>query len=191
LHESVDNVTRRIGETIRAHRLARNLSGGELARAAGLSKSALTRIEAAGGNPSVETLWRLARALGLPLGALLGEPARPRVRLIPARDGEPLRADDGMSAWLLHAEGRSHRAEVFELELPAGSVRHGEPHLPGTEELLVCTEGRIEAGPVDDTRELGVGDAIVFQCDTAHRYRPLDGAPARALNWMLYTGTPA
>lgn len=182
-------MTRRIGETIRGHRRARGLSVGELARAAELSKSALARIEASGGNPSVETLWRLSRALGLPLGALLAEPPRPRVRVARAREDDPLRSVDGMSVWLLHAEGRAHRAEVYELELPAGVTRHGEPHLPGTDELLFCVAGRLRAGPVGGEQDLEAGDAVIFQADTAHVYEPIEGV-ARALNWVLYPVTP-
>ncbi len=188
--ESIGHLTRRIGEVVRAHRVSRGLSLGELARAAGLSKSALARIEAQGGNPSVETLWRLARALELPLGALLGEPARPRVRVVRARAGEPLRSADGMAAWMVHAEGRAHRAEVFELELPPGVAHPGEPHLPGTEELVLCVAGSLRVGPLGVEQDLEPGDAAVFQADAAHEYAARGTeATVRALCWMLYPGS--
>jgi transcriptional regulator with XRE-family HTH domain len=185
LHESVDTVTRRIGEVIRAHRLSRSLSLGELAEQAGLSKSALARLEAAGGNPSVDTLFRLSRALRLPLGALLGEPPAPRVHVVRARASESIDGEDGLRGWLLHAEGRAHRAELIEIELPAGLDRVSEPHLPGTEELVLAVSGVIVTGPQDDPQRLEPGDAVVFQADTAHVYRAPDG-PARGVNWIIY-----
>jgi transcriptional regulator with XRE-family HTH domain len=186
LHESVDSVTRRIGEVLRAHRVERGLSLGELSWRAGLSKSALARLESQGGNPSVETLWRLARALGLPLGSLLSEPPLPRVRLMRARAGDRISAEDGMGAWILHTEGRAHRAELFELELPAGLVHRSEPHLPRTEELVVCTAGVLRAGPQGEEQELAPGDAATFEADCAHTYAAVGDEVARGLNWVLY-----
>src|SRR5229473_8657229 len=62
-----------LGRSIRAHREAARLSLGTLAAKSGVSKANLSTIEAGAGNPSLETLWRLAGALGLSLGVLLGE----------------------------------------------------------------------------------------------------------------------
>src|SRR5690606_19805510 len=106
-----------IGRAVRALRTARSLSLGDLAREAGLSRTILSRIEGGAGNPSIETLWRVARALNVPLGALLGDEQAPRIRAIPARSGKALGADSGMRAWLVHAEGREHRSELFDLDL--------------------------------------------------------------------------
>jgi transcriptional regulator with XRE-family HTH domain len=180
----LDVLTRRLGRIIRAHRSERGLSLGALAREAGLSKSSLARIEADGGNPSVETLWRLSRALGLPLGDLLEDTAAPRVRSIPARSATAMEADSGMTGWLVHSEGRPRRTELFELHFPSPIDHEGTPHLPGTEELVVCTAGRMAVGPVGDEVELAAGDAVVFEADVAHRYRALE--PARAYDWILY-----
>jgi transcriptional regulator with XRE-family HTH domain len=181
---SIDALTRRVGDVVRAERLARGMSLGELARASSLSKSLLARLESHGGNPSLDTLWRLSRALALPLGALLDEPAGPNVRQIPARSGRSLRSDDGMHAWLLHAEGRSHRSELIEIDLPAGLDRHSDAHMPGTEELVLCLDGRAVVGPVGHEVELTEGVAVVFGAATPHRYASAAGA--RLLNWLIY-----
>ena len=55
------------GSLIRASRLRRGISQAELARRAGTSQSAVARIEAGRTSPTVETLERLAAALGLQL----------------------------------------------------------------------------------------------------------------------------
>src|SRR3954447_21245457 len=130
-----------IGAAMHTHRAERGMSLAELSRASGLSRTILARIESGAGNPSIETLWRVSRALGVPLGALLVEDQGPRVRLIPAREGEPLQADSGMRMWLLHAEKRERRSEMWEMVLEKGVVQETEAHLPGTEELLVCITG--------------------------------------------------
>jgi transcriptional regulator with XRE-family HTH domain len=174
----------RVGRVIRAHRAAQGRSLGDLARASGLSKTILARIEAGDGNPSLETLWRVSRALRVPLGELLGEDEDPRVRVIRHGAGEELHADSGMSARLLHADGRERRTEVFELRFDAGVEQRAEPHIPGTEELVVCTRGRMVVGPLGEEAELDAGDAVWFAADVAHRYAGL--RDAEALCWMLY-----
>src|SRR4051794_37636413 len=160
----------RIGAAVRELRLAQRWSLGDLGRAAGLSKTILARIERGDGNPSVETLWRVSRALRLPLGALLTPSAQPRTRVIPARSGEALRSASGMAAWLLHAEGREHRSEIFDIELPKGIDQRSEPHLAGTEELILCVKGRVSAGPYGEEADLGPGDAVWFHADVPHHY---------------------
>ena len=182
--EGLEALADRIGRVIRTHRGAQGMSLGDLARASGLSKTILARIEAGAGNPSVETLWRVSRALRIPLGSLLAEDQAPRVRAIPHGSGEELHADSGMTAWLLHADGREHRSEVFELAFAAGVEQRSEPHLPGVEELIVCVSGRMRAGPMGDQVALGRGDAVWFAADVAHAYAGL--RDARALCWMLY-----
>src|SRR5215218_6297941 len=79
LDDDLDALADRIGSAVRELRLAQRWSLGDLARASGLSKTILARIERGDGNPSVETLWRVSRALGVPLGAVLtGDPGPPR-----------------------------------------------------------------------------------------------------------------
>ncbi len=179
-------VARNIARVARTRRAAQNLSLGDLARASGLSKTILARIERGEGNPSVETLWRLSRALRVPLGELIAEDAG-SVQHIAHRSGEPLRADSGMRAWLVYADGRERRSELFELDLPSGVEQRSEPHLPGTEELVVCQRGRVLAGPLGDEAELGPGDAVRFAADAPHRYAGLEDG--RALCWMSYAGS--
>jgi transcriptional regulator with XRE-family HTH domain len=173
-----------IGRAVRGLRVAQSRSLGDLARDSGLSRTILSRIEHGGGNPSIETLWRIARALGVPLGALLGDEQTPRVRAIPARSRKALQADSGMRAWLVHAEGREHRSELFDLDLPAGVEQRTDAHIPGTEELIVCVSGRVLVGPLGEEIELAPGDSVWFAGDRAHRYLAL--RDTHALCWMLY-----
>jgi transcriptional regulator with XRE-family HTH domain len=182
----LDSLTARIARVVREQRYVSGATLAEVATAAGLSKAILSRIENGHGNPSIETLFRIARALQLPLSALLAEDQSPRSRMIPARSGPELHADSGMTAWLVHAQARGHHAEVYELVLPAGIDQRTAGHLPGTEELLICLTGRLRAGPLGEEVELAAGDAAWFAADEEHHYVALRAA--RALNWIV---TPA
>jgi XRE family transcriptional regulator, regulator of sulfur utilization len=189
--QDLELLAQRVGRVVRARRAASGRSLGELGRASGLSKTILARIERGEGNPSMETLWRISKALDLPLGALLAEDRAPRVRRIPSRSGELLEAEAGTAGWLVHAEARERRCELYDLDLPAGREHRSEPHLPGTEETVTCVRGRMRVGPAGEEVELEPGDAAWFSADVPHGYVGL--TDARALCLMLYppAGPPA
>jgi XRE family transcriptional regulator, regulator of sulfur utilization len=186
---SLEDVATRIARTLRAHRRARALSIGELAKRAGLSKTLVSRLEAGNGNPSVETLWRLANALDVPLGMLIESEEPPRTRMIGADEGPIVVSDGGFLGRLILAEGRDHRTEVYELRIAAGVDYRSDAHAPGTEELIVCVEGAVEVGPVGQEVTLAPGESLWFPADLPHRYRA-DGE-SRALNVMSYPPTAA
>lgn len=160
------------------------MSLGALAQRSGLSKTILARIEAGQGNPALETLWRVAGALDVPLGSLLGEGEPPRTRLIRAGEGERIHSEAGFLARLVLAEGRAHRTEIYEFELASGVDYRSMPHAPGTEELVLCLSGRMRVGPVGDDAELGPLDALWFPADLPHHYAA--GDPGLGLNVMSY-----
>ncbi|MCU1365334.1 MAG: helix-turn-helix protein [Ilumatobacteraceae bacterium] len=160
-----------LGRAVRTARLERGLSLGDVAERAGLSKSILSRLERGSGNPSIETLWRIAQALDVPLGSLLESDSQPRVRRIASRTGQTLRGHSGLAAWLVHADARGHRTELFEIDLPANSTHDAAPHLPGTEEVVMCARGSAVVGPIAEEVSLKAGDAAWFEADGAHVYR--------------------
>lgn len=184
MDSSLDDLTRRVGRAVREQRAARGASLGDLSRASGLSKTILARIERGEGNPSMETLWRLSRALDLPLSTLLAPPDEPRVRVLRAGEGEEMVAESGLVGRLLHGEPHAHRSEMFALALPAATDHLVPGHLPGTRELVVCTRGRMTTGPAGEEVELRAGDAAWFAADGEHRYASTRGAAA--LNWIVY-----
>src|SRR5215218_7602809 len=75
-----------IAFSLRRERSRAGLSLSELAKRAGVAKSTLSQLEAASGNPSMETLWALGVALGVPFSALV-EPPAPAVQVIRAGQG--------------------------------------------------------------------------------------------------------
>jgi hypothetical protein len=136
----------------------------------------------------METLWRVSKALGLPLGALIEPEAGPGTRVVRARSGEQVREPSGLASWLVAVDGRPHRGELHEIELPAGLDQRRDPHLPGTEELILCVSGRVRVGPLGGEAELGPGDAVTFAGDTAHRYVGIEDAVC--LCWLRYRTAP-
>jgi len=68
-----EEVVRNLGPRMRALRRQRGLSQARLAEMAGLSPSAVSQMESGAIMPSLSVLLRLARALGIGAGALLGD----------------------------------------------------------------------------------------------------------------------
>lgn len=176
----------RVGRLIHGHRVAQGLSVAELAARSELSRTILARIERGEGNPSIGTLWRISQALRLPLGELLVDAPAPRTRVVRAGEGETMEDPSGLAGRLLHAEARERRTELYALELPRGAVRDSPAHLPGVEELVVVTAGRLRAGPQDAPESLGAGDALWYAADVPHAYAAEGRAACRFLNWLSY-----
>jgi transcriptional regulator with XRE-family HTH domain len=176
---------RHLADALRRHRETRRLSLGDLSRMTGLSKTSLSRLETAEGNPSLETLWRVGRALGLSVGQLLEADEPDFARVLHAGEGPVVESSFGMRGRLLDTDRGRHRTEVFELALPAGARFQGDPHGVGTRELVYCAEGCVSCGPVAQPLELGAGDTAYFDGGVAHIYAA-GPAGGRALLVMSY-----
>jgi transcriptional regulator with XRE-family HTH domain len=176
--DDLSEVSTRVAREIRAHREARGLSLSATATRAGLSKTILATIESGAGNPSLETLWRIAGALDITVGTLLAEDEPLRTRLILRGHGEWLAFESGMRGRLIHVDGRDRRLETLEMRLEAGKHYRSAAHASGTEELVICLTGALVVGPEGHEEHLAEGDALQFAADVAHSYRSDDGCLA-------------
>lgn len=168
--DSISLLSRRLAHALLHHRQTHNQSLGDLSRAAGLSKTSLMRLEAAEGNPSLETLWRLGRAMGLSVGQLLEASEPAPTRLLKKGEGPVVESSFGMRGRLLHTDAGELRTEVFELILPPAASFRGEPHATGSRELVHCVNGTVVCGPDDDLLTLSVGDTAYFDGSLPHTY---------------------
>lgn len=163
----------RVASSVREFRARSGRSLADVATEAGIGKSTLHAIEAGDANPGIETLWALARALGVPFGALLDAPSPP-VRVVRAGQGPQVRSEAStMRAHLLASTGHGARAELYHLKLQPGPVREAEQHTAGTVEHVLVTAGRLRVGPSDATVDLDTGDLVTFPGDVGHRYEAL------------------
>lgn len=158
-----------VGGNLRRLRAAAGISLADLAEAGGIAKTTLHGIEQGHGNPTLSTLWALAAALRVPLGELLEPPAAP-VEVVRADDERPEARGDAVGARLLHRIRLRGTVEVYALDV-APAVQRSAAHLPGVEECLVLTRGRVTTGPEESPAELGEGDSIRFDAARPHVYR--------------------
>ncbi|MFC8450840.1 helix-turn-helix domain-containing protein [Kitasatospora sp. NPDC057223] len=162
-----------IAVSIRRERERTGMSMTELAKRAGIAKSTLSQLESGAGNPSVETLWALGVALGVPFSRLV-DPPRANVRVIRAGEGPVTRSEHAdYSATLLASCPPNARRDIYRIEAEPGDARTSDPHMPGTTEHLLLSTGRALVGPAEDPVELAPGDYIAYPGDAPHIFRAL------------------
>ncbi|KOV70759.1 helix-turn-helix domain-containing protein [Streptomyces sp. MMG1121] len=162
-----------IAASLKRERARTGLSLSELAKRAGVAKSTLSQLEAGGGNPSVETIWALGVALGVPFSVLV-EPPTPAVQVIRAGQGPGVASEQAsFVGTLLSASPPGARRDIYRIRAEPGSARAAEPHIPGTVEHLIVGTGRVKAGPAGEEAELDPGDYMTYRGDVAHSYEAL------------------
>jgi transcriptional regulator with XRE-family HTH domain len=178
-----------VGQNLRRLRGERGLSLEGLAKISGVSRAMLGQIELGHSAPTINVLWKIARALELPFSALLASsPTTSGPRVLEAKRTKRLTSHDGnFSSRALFPMDEARRVEFYELELKHRGSEDAEPHAPGTRENLVVAEGRVEIGVDDQRHLLGPGDAIVFDADVPHQYKNVGEGDARLYLVMSYT----
>ena len=151
----------------------------ELARRSGVARNTITALERGDGNPTLDTLYALADALGVPLAALL-EPAPASVVV---RAGEGTHVEG--AALDAHLIDRFERpgvfGELYAIRFHVGEVRSAPPHPFGVEERLHLHAGRVRVGPADAVVELGPGDYASYSGSVPHVYEALEEASGTLL----------
>jgi 2-keto-3-deoxy-L-rhamnonate aldolase RhmA/transcriptional regulator with XRE-family HTH domain len=177
------------GSKLQEWRLRRGMSVSAVARAANVSKSTVSQLERHNGNPSLDTLWALARALNIPLGFLFdadeGEEAFNVVRGDESSGvtlEEPNYEARLMAGWQMNGQ-----VEIYVTRMAEGVRRNSEPHGPGVIEHFLAMEGQIDVGTAHDTARLNPGDMLTFSADRPHHYQAI-GGPARGLSVQHYPG---
>jgi len=161
-----------VGANLRRLRSQRNLSLERLAKASGVSRAMLGQIELHQSTPTINVLWKIARALNVPFSALMSRPSASHTKVLPSGQAKVLRSSDGsFSSRALFPFDEPHAAEFYELRLAPESSEKAESHPPGTVENLVVTAGSLEMHVAGESHTLRPGDAIRFEADVPHEYR--------------------
>jgi transcriptional regulator with XRE-family HTH domain len=175
-----------VADGVRDQRAARGLTLDQLAKRAGLSTAHLSRIESGDRQPSLGALISLSRALGVSVGALLGEGAE-GPGLAVYGDEQPSHAVNGLT--VTSAGGFPGSSVIEALRVTIDPQR--EPPTPARhrgEEWIYVLRGclRLEYG--DEVHVLAPGSTVHFDADRPHRL----GAEQVATEVLLVTAdTPS
>ncbi|MGH3239648.1 MAG: helix-turn-helix domain-containing protein [Spirillospora sp.] len=178
--ESVRDV---LAGNLRRARRERGLSLSELSRRSKIGKATLSQLEAGAGNPTIETVFSLSRALEVAISDLLDhrEPAGPTV--VRAAEVEVLRGEGVDLRPLRGIESGGAIFEVYDQRVRAGSSQESLGH--GGTEHTVVQAGRLGVRVDGRDVELGPGDYVGFDARLPHTYTALDG-PVRSVLLLQY-----
>ncbi|WP_194304065.1 helix-turn-helix domain-containing protein [Chthonobacter albigriseus] len=179
-----------IGAKIRQERKRLDITGAELAAAAEISPSMLSKIENGQISPSLSTLNMVARALNQPISALFtGYEERRDCSFVKANQGVSIErrgTKAGHHYQLLgHSLGEGIVVEPFLITLteeakPYASFRHSGV------ELIYMLTGKVAYRHADRTYPLEPGDTLFFDAEAPHGPEELIELPMTYLSIIIY-----
>jgi transcriptional regulator with XRE-family HTH domain len=184
--EPVD-LTPVVSANVKRIRRAKGISLASLARASGVSRAMLNQVEHGKSTPSINTLWRIARAFGIPFSTILSDSQEGTLAVTRAASSKVLSSRDGsFHSRPLLPSGALTAVGFYEIHLKPHSVERVEPRPLGSRESLVVANGSLTVVVGGRRETLTSGDSILFAADSFHEYWNEGDEPARAYLVMVY-----
>ena len=156
-----------LGKNINYHRNMKKMSLDMLSKRSGVSKSMLSQIEQDKTNPTIVTVWKIARALNLNVQDLM-ESSNDSIELVRFRDLPFIHSADKLCE--IRIDSPVHMADNLELyhyTLKPGGKHISKPHYP-SEEFLTVIEGKVKVSSGDSHVTLFEGDTCRYRGDSEH-----------------------
>jgi len=192
---SIESLDRHIGLRVREYRQRNQLTIADVAQLAELSAGMLSKIENGQATASLDSLVRIANALGVPVGALFKHYGAPggAARLVKAGEGMQVvrrGTSKGHTYHLLsYDQGPRKRFEPFLISMDDASEVFPTFEHAGVE-FIHMLEGRLEYRHGDATYLLEPGDSLTFDGKVPHGPERILDVPIRFLTVIVYD-TPA
>ncbi|MGZ8218560.1 helix-turn-helix domain-containing protein [Methylomagnum sp.] len=181
--EDID-MARSIGRILRELRKERGLSLNELSLASGVSTSMLSQIENGRSTPTVAVLWKIAKALDVPLTHFLQTyESSARAVLLRGQETPVKITGAGLCSWrTLSPDAPNRRAEFYEIVLRGGGVEEVSPIEEGWVNLALVS-GEVVVSLDNRRYALRAGDALQFSANLPHAY--LNAGREEALMYLV------
>ncbi len=173
-----------IAHNLKKLREERNLSQGQLADMAGVSKVIISQIEKGDSNPTVNTIWKLTGALGLPYTSLL-EMEAARAEHLKKADVSEL-VEDKYHIFSYYPKNADRNFEIYQIEMEGGCNHSSIGHSSNSYEYVMLTEGRIIIRVNDIEYVLEEDDALYFDASVPHCYINEEAQTAKMLLIIQY-----
>ena len=189
------SLDRFVGTVIRELRLKHNLTIAEVAAQAGISRGMVSKIENGQVSTSLETLSKIAQALGVSLSHLF------RHYNMPAGGAQLVKNGAGMEVvrrgtrrghtyhLLAYDQGPRKVFEPFLITMDDASEVFPTFEHPGTE-FIFMLKGKIEYRHGQQTYVLEPGDSLTFRGDIPHGPEQLIELPIHFLSTIIYGAQP-
>ena len=172
--QEVSPLAQRIGDVIRRHRIAHNLTLAQLAEGAEMSAAMISRIENGYATSSFESVERLCKAVGITLGDLFTEVSAPhdsKAQLV--RKNEQMEVvrkgtrHGHVYRLLSYDKGPGKSFESFYITMDKDSDTYPRFRHPGTE-FIYMLRGAMDYRHGDDIYRINPGDTLTFSGQVVH-----------------------
>jgi transcriptional regulator with XRE-family HTH domain len=180
-----------LGSAIRELRLKHHLTISDVAQRTNISRGMLSKLENGQTSASLDTLSRLARALGVSMSSLF------RQYDVPEGSAQLVKSGEGMEVvrrgtkrghtyhLLAYDQGPTKLFEPFLISMDDESEVFPTFEHPGTEFIYVL-DGKLEYRHGTRTYMLDKGDSFTFRGDVPHGPERLLELPIRLLTMIVY-----
>jgi transcriptional regulator with XRE-family HTH domain len=186
----------RVGEKIKALREQKGLSLKDVADITGFSTALLSQIENHLVSPSLGTMTKLARALGVRVGNFLGETQgepftivrkdeRKNVSRFASKEGVKY----GYSYESLGFDKKDRHMEPFIVTLEPATVKTSKTSSHEGEEFIFVLEGEMEVILGNHTDVLSPGDSIYYDSTIPHRVQCHQDSETKILAVLFTAGS--
>lgn len=166
---------RNVGSKIRHLRKSNGLTLKQLARGCGLSANTISLVERSEVVPNVDTLCKIATALGVSPSSLFLEVCKPRVVLQRVNETGGKTNVAGQTLQILASAPQVTGCMQVTHTTPITESLSDRRH------SILCLCGQIELELDGQTYALNPGDSLAFNSDAFHRWRNADDATGIAV----------
>ncbi|MDO4553903.1 MAG: XRE family transcriptional regulator [Lachnospiraceae bacterium] len=174
-----------IAVNLKRLREERNLSLGQLAELAGVSKVMLSQLEKGTSNPTINTVWKITGALKLPYTSLLDLPESEVVH-VKKKDIHDLE-EDKYHIFSYYAKDANRPFELYQIEMDTGCIHESIGHSSDSSEYIMVIDGKMELEVNGKTYVLEPDDGFCFEAATPHIYRNISDKKVKLFLMIYYT----
>lgn len=171
-----------IGANLQRIRKEQDLTLDALAERSGVSKAMLSQIESDKVNPTVLTIWKIARGLEVELDAILKGGWEPARKFTSTHGGDVVTldtSDNGPHIKVFSPLSMAEDLEIYQLTFDPDTALVSGPHPPRSEEFITVLSGSVTITAGEKYAELTAGDFINYHCDVDHTIANPSAEPAQ------------
>lgn len=151
-------------------RTERNLSLGQLATQAGISKTMLSDIEKGNSNPTINTIWKIANGLKVPYTKLIDDVENETTVVHRKETIEQSGETNSYRVYCYFTTTPTRNFELFYCELDEHSSNKSIGHSDKSTEYIYVIQGELILDTENDEFILHDGDSLAFDSSISHTY---------------------
>lgn len=180
-----------IGKNIQKYRQAKHLTLNVLSERSGVSKAMLSQIETNKVNPTIATIWKIARGLNIEIQDILDsnhQPKRDFIKNPTSNSGHVIETTEhGVTVRILSPLNMVEDLEMYLINFEPHTKLPSEPHFNGTKEFLTVIKGSVKVKAGNNITTLKKGDFLMYHCDIDHEISCETTSPATIHLVVRYT----